>query len=313
MSTFNEENAAAEKELKIRVARNLDRLIHERNLNKTKLCRDMAQQGGMKLDRSTLSKFLNAPEDNRLTLPLLVSFAQYFKIPVDALLSENIVEFLENRNVVDYQELYEFQQSEREKKDLPLPAADEVQIFVENPSSPMFFGYIDTDFYCYYFSNVLDEYQGGRRPIIAGKLKLYSGVDICRAEFTVNTKKKGTSGKINYKKYTGKAVLSTATNAIHCSLRGSWIGEYCYIIFRYSKVNFEVQDCRLAFILSTASTPEKRDPVIHRMFISRVEIKEEDLALIEPFLQITEGYYNRIRPEDDIRIRNILKEKGYYA
>ena len=61
-------------------------------------------------------------------------------------------------------------------------------------------------------------------------------------------------------------------------------GEFCFIIFRYSHLNQNKQECRLAEVLSTSSKLDKRCPVIHRMLLSNKEIQKKDMELIAPHL-----------------------------
>lgn len=310
MATSREKNTAAEKELNRRISANLRRLIKEKNTNISCVCKALEEKGQISTDRTAFSKFLNHPEDNRITLPFLISCADHFEVPVDAILSRDVTEYLNLRSeeeakghqpILDWAEILDRRISQSKKK------PEEQQMFVNNPDSPLFTGYLQTPFYCYYYSTVSDEYHNTEMPIIEGKLTISPHENECRVEFLVDTKKKDALGKTNYKKYVGTAVLSTATNAVHCALRENNIGEYCYIIFRYVKVNFGLQDCRMAVVLSTSSTPENRDPVLHRMFMSRQKISTEHLKLIAPYLRI--DYSPLIIPQEALTKLQEVSEK----
>ena len=64
------------------------------------------------------------------------------------------------------------------------------------------------------------------------------------------------------------------------------LGEYCNLMFRYFKINFGKQDLRIAEVLSASSATENRRPTTHRMLLSREEIKDKDLQIILPALEL---------------------------
>lgn len=115
---------------------------------------------------------------------------------------------------------------------------------------------------------------------MSGTFEIY-GEDVCYAKMRINTKKKNENGELNYKEYEGTATYCPTSQTIQCVMRDKKIGECCYVIFRYSQVNYSMQACRMAEVLSTSSIPDKRFPVVHRMLISREEIKHKDLKLVE--------------------------------
>lgn len=79
-------------------------------------------------------------------------------------------------------------------------------------------------------------------------------------------------------------------------------------MFRYFKLNFGNQDCRLAEVLSTSAATENRRPTILRMLLSREEIKNEDLELVAPALLLN---YSKILVSED-NLHNISNLSDSY-
>lgn len=146
-------------------------------------------------------------------------------------------------------------------------------------------------------------------PIIAergnasGTLTLEPDRGRCKVKLEIDTKKNA------YKVYEGYAVISSAVNNIHCTLRSEKIGEYCYIIFRHFHLNFAKQDCHMAAILSTSSAGSSREryPAVLRMFLSREEIKEEHYKFLAPHLWLN---YSQITISEEglLNLRDISDE-----
>lgn len=279
MCTTKDKSILAKEELNCRIAKNLKWLIREENANISELCRMLSYDGKIKMERSGLSKRLNHPEESRFDIPFLVACADYFRVPVDALLCEDIAVYESNERIGEgYKNLLESSQivkrkEKNERKDSK---------FVKDPDSDYFEKYCQK-YYCYYYSTVSDENKGAD-PIMSGELNIFPHDNECKVEMVVDTKSCDAEGNVNYKKYIGTASVSSTTLVMHCDLREENIGEYCCILFRFSRVNFNKQDCRMALVLSTASTPDKRYPIVQRMFLSREKIATEDLRLIIPHL-----------------------------
>lgn len=276
MSRTNDKAVSIQKKLNRRIANNLSQLIEDNNINKSALCKVLEKDGKVTIDRSALSRFLNHPDDSSMGLTFIVSCAEYFKVPVDAILSADINKYFSNG--AGYQELTDFSDEDEIQSFI---SDTRSEIFIEDAQSYYFRSYYE-EYYCYYYSTVSDENRGND-PIITGKLKLFARGNKYWAELLIDTKTV-TDGKKNYKRYVGPVVLSLPTLAMHALLREESVGEFCNIIIRHSQANFNKLDCRMALVLSTASTPDKRYPVVHRMFLSHEAIKPEDLKLIAPHL-----------------------------
>lgn len=58
--------------------------------------------------------------------------------------------------------------------------------------------------------------------------------------------------------------------------------EFCFLMFRFFKLNFGKQDCRIAEVLSSSSAAEERRPTVLRMLLSKEPIDDKDLKVIAP-------------------------------
>ncbi|MGN1317514.1 MAG: hypothetical protein ACI4VF_00760 [Lachnospirales bacterium] len=108
----------------------------------------------------------------------------------------------------------------------------------------------------------------------------------CKSTLKINTNTINDTGSINYKEYTGYAVIATPVNSLNCIMYSKLIGEYCFIMFRHFKLNFGKQDCRIAEVLSSSSAAEDRRPTVLRMLLSREELSDDDLKIIAPSLTL---------------------------
>lgn len=155
---------------------------------------------------------------------------------------------------------------------------------VTNPENTLFAGYIQ-DYYCYYYPTDSSE-NNGFENILQGILKLTPNGDYCKATLTIDTNTISDDGNINYKEYTGYAAISPTVNSLNCVMYSDSLCEFCFLMFRYFKLNFRKQDCRIAEVLSSSSATEDRRPTVLRMLLSREFIKAEDLKIVLPSLSL---------------------------
>lgn len=252
-----------------RIASNLNALLSSNNISKGKLCENLNKMGKISMDRTTLSKILNHPDEYSISLPFLVACAEYFNVPVDLLLrNDNCIEVLQDENI----------ESVSEK-------AEKSQIyFVSNPNHPFWEQYLQK-YYCYYYSTIAEENRK-EDSLMAGTLEITNSGSWCKAEMKIDTKKYDKFGEKIYKTYVGNAILCPATGTIQCNMRENNIGDCCYIVFRYVQVNYTKQACRMAEVLSTSSKPERRYPVVHKMILSKEKINDKDWNMIKPHLYL---------------------------
>ena len=257
---------------------NLEQLMHVHELNISNFCNYISSRGEISLTRTTFLKFMTG-QVNKPNLAFLVSCSRVFEVSLDNLFSQ------------DFNPYENFQKSKEKFKEISDYNSYGIEfdylsndVFVANPNSPLLKKYMQ-QYFCYYYSTVATENNTDhiQDSLISGELSIEKCGEKCKAILKVNTKIRDENGNSKYKIYSGDVILCPSIQSIHCILTLPE-GEFCFIIFRYSHLNVNMQDCRLAEVLSTSSTPDKRYPVVHRMLLSRVEIDEQDWPVIAPHL-----------------------------
>lgn len=265
---------AANKEIYEIIANNIQKVLDNRGIDKSNVCDAMIENGKISVSRTTLTKFLGNPATHKIPPAFLVSFCQYFNLSLDNLFDK------------DYNADQEKTSQISSPIESPSDIYDSTGIFIENPESPILKNYMQT-YYCYYFSTVSSENKTDQPDdaILTGTLCLEPNGNKTKATLTINTKTCNESGKPNYKIYSGKVVVCPSIQSVQCILCNKE-GEFCFIIFRYSHLFFNKQECRIAEVLSTSSTSDKRYPIVHRMLLSQEKIKPIDIKHISPHLQL---------------------------
>lgn len=262
------------------VRNNLQRLMDEHGLKTMDFCNYIRTQNEPSMDRTSFLKFMSG-KTKHINLAFLISCSHAFEVPLDNLVRE------------DFDPKENFQKIQEKYKDISRiecnpqtfhPDDLHNNIFIENPNSPYLKEYMQT-YYCYYYSTVSTENstENVQGSLMSGELEFEPDGEKCKATLRINTKKPDENGECQYKIYSGNVILCPSIQSIHCILTLPK-GEFCFIIFRYSHLNYTKQECRLAEVLSTSSIPDKRFPIVHRMLLSNQEIKEKDFTTIAPHL-----------------------------
>ena len=260
------------------IRNNLEQLMQVHELKVSNFCNYISNRGEISLERTTFLKFMNN-EDSRPNLAFLVSCSRVFEVSLDNLFSQ------------DFDPYENFQKSREKFKEISDHNSNGIEfdnlsndVFVANPNSTLLKKYMQP-YFCYYYSTVATENNTGhiQDSLISGELSIEECGKKCKAILKVNTKIRDKDGNPKFKIYSGDVILCPSIQSINCILTLPE-GEFCFIIFRYSHLNVNMQDCRLAEVLSTSSTPDKRYPVVHRMLLSREEIHEQDWSAIAPHL-----------------------------
>lgn len=267
---------------------NLQQLMKLYGIKVSRLCQYLEDNDAFAPHRTTFSRFMNGEYQN-ISVAFLLGCCKCFELSLDNLLSENFNPNENNSKFVEkYAHLFEKQKKDAIKKQLSeetkgffLPGYVANEVFVENPKSPILKPYIQT-YHCYYYSTVSSENRTND-SMIHGTLKLEEDGIHCTATLEIDTKTYNERGEPNYKIYKGNVVVCPSIQSIHCILMLP-SGEFCFLIFRYSHLNIASQECRIAEVLSTSSTPDKRYPIVQRMLLCNKEIEKEDLDVIAPHL-----------------------------
>lgn len=275
------------------IVRNLNEILDDRCISKKVLCDIIEKEKGFTTSRPNLSRCLNNPDQHNLPLAFLLACCDYLNISFTNLISEN---FDKNEKLEDSGEkssqlidasaltrIYEENYSSTVASSLiNNNSVEEDPFFVVDPKSPLFKKYLQT-YFCYFYPTVSDENKS-EDTLLTGNLRLYDEGGECRATLTIDTGTLNEEGNPNLKIYEGNFNLSTSVHCIHCILKSKEVGEYCFIIFRHSHVNYDFLDCRMAEVLSTSSTVDKRYPTVLRMLLSNQKLLDEDLKVIAPHL-----------------------------
>ena len=153
--------------------------------------------------------------------------------------------------------------------------------FITNPDEREFEGYLG----CYYVVfHSTDQYTD---KFLYGKLTFQKDISqICKAEFELDTGEVDKWKKPVLKKYHGQLLISNLLGIGYCILINEEIGEISNIEIRHRTFLIKEVECRLGLVL-TASSGERKRPVIHRCFFARCPITYKLLEKIMPFLKLT--------------------------
>lgn len=280
-----------------RIAKNIQTLLDYNNINSYVLQKKLESSEKYTISYSYLNKILNNPERESMPLLYLIQCCQFFKISLDKIVSLDFTQkdcipqsdsdfkkIIDSIKVIDTCDNEEFTaQSEQPdaEKDTDINKQKTLSVFIEDPDNPLFSSFLQT-YYCYFYPTASSENKA-MNPILSGTLTLEPHNGKCLVTLNINTKKRR-NNKPTYKTYTGTAVISSTVQNIHCTLKSDEIGEFCYIIFRHFHLNYALQDCHMAAVLSTSSTGRDRYPTLLRMFLSREQISAEHLRLVSPHL-----------------------------
>jgi hypothetical protein len=269
----------ADKEITETIRNNLKLLMNIYGLKTSRFCDYLENNGEKSLDRTTFSRFMGG-QVARANIAFLVSCCHVFNLSMDNLISD---------------EFNPYENAEKFRKQYRNAISDDVtwrfdsdwqgsEIFIENPASPLLEKYIQT-YHCYYHSTVSSENNTNniQESLISGTLDIKADGKRCKAILKIDTKKLNSDGTPDFKIYSGYVIFCPSVQSVNCILTLPE-GEFCFIIFRYSHLNQNKQECRLAEVLSTSSKLDKRCPVIHRMLLSNKEIQKKDMELIAPHL-----------------------------
>ena len=271
---------------------NLKKILLARGYTQGRFVEEMNREK-ISLGRTSLNKILNGSQ--RVSAAFLLSCCDYFKIPVHDFVSpefdperyiENVNEKYEN--YIDIAKMNDRHEAKTEKEDQKkqsvLFGPMQAKHLVTDPENDLFEGYLQ-DYYCYYYPTSSKENKENNK-ILRGILKLEPEDGWCRATLKINTGSFSDCGEVNFKIYTGYAAIPAYGTTLNCIMYSDKLGEFCNLMFRYFKINFGKQDLRIAEVLSASLATENRRPTTHRMLLSREEIKDKDLQIILPALEL---------------------------
>lgn len=280
---------------------NLLALLEARGLSKRSFCKQLAVEK-TSVTRTYFTKVLKNPQ--HISAAFLLSCCDFFGITLQNLVSTEFdpTEYVyndtkEHREYLNIEALLKKYKDIQNTKEMPLQIKEHIDIdtvnqsanlllpfsdtnLITNPTHTLFAGYIQ-DYYCYYYPTHSSGNKDGKN-ILKGVLSLKSDGNYCKSILEIDTNTLDDEGNINYKKYTGYAAISPTVNSVNCVMYSDSLCEFCFLMFRFFKLNFGKQDCRIAEVLSSSSATEERRPTVLRMLLSKEEIDEKDLKVIAP-------------------------------
>lgn len=282
-------------ELNERIVKNIKTLLEIKGISYYQLQKKIKKEEVYTISPGHLNKVLNHPAENSMPLAYLMQCCDFFGVTLDTMVTSSLTAenyFQESNDgdqklidtvalIKDYdKKLHNTENLSSQEKD---KECGQSSLFIEDPNNNLFSSFLQT-YFCYFYPTVSNENKT-IDSILSGTLTFEPDMDRCKVTLKIDTKKEKNNKKI-YKTYEGTAVISSAVNNIHCTLKSEEIGEFCYIIFRHFHLNFALQDCHMAAVLSTSSAgnSKERYPTLLRMFLSREEISQDDLKLLAPHL-----------------------------
>lgn len=303
MNTTNEKDVKDEKYEELNrtlnhiICQNLKALLEARGLSQKKFCQELAKEK-TSITRSYLNRLLKNPFPPNISAVFLLSCCDFFGVSLHNLASSdfNAHEYIFNDTSEHHDYLNiaalmkESQKLRKGTQSIPLnPESKTYTNFllpfdssnlITDPDHTLFSGYMQ-DYYCYYYPTHSSENRNSEN-ILKGILRLEKDNNYCKATLKINTNTVDDNGNTNYKKYIGYAAISPTVNSLNCIMYSDSLCEFCFLMFRYFKLNFGKQDCRIAEVLSSSSADESRRPTVLRMLLSKEEIKDVDLKTISP-------------------------------
>lgn len=295
-----EEQKYLNSDINERIVKNINILLEANGINLYQFRKALRENEEYTLSYPYLNKIMNHPKENSMPLVYLMQCCDFLGIPLDTLVNSTLTpdKCIINSNsklekLIDTSKVikkYKQNMIDKEKTTLneerTLSMDDKTpqdSLFVTNPNNKLFSSVMQM-YYCYFYPTVSSENKT-IDSMLKGTLSFEPNGEECKVVLKIDTKKEKNNNVV-YKTYEGTAVISSTVHNVHCTLRSEEIGEYCYIIFRHFHLNYALQDCHMASVLSTSSagSSRKRYPTVLRMFLSREEISTEDLKFLAPHL-----------------------------
>ncbi len=158
--------------------------------------------------------------------------------------------------------------------------------------------------YWAYFESTDTFYEN---KLLEGEMTFSASRGMCEAVFLLHTGESKDGTEV-IKRYDGQLVISAKMRAMYCILYNVRIGEICFLVFRFR--NFAVKEmlCRMGLVV-TVSAGEQKQPVSHKLFMSRERLKGETWNEILSYLRFSQEDFTIGEEELD----EIIAEYPEYA
>ena len=264
------------------IRKKLDALMRANRYSQVQFA-ELLQERGLDVDQGRLSLYLSGRR--RFPLSLIVHVCEIFHISLAELVDENFGGARQVSGVYsdDLVQLVPYLGSN----------------FVVDPSDPHFSGYLQK-YHVYLLPS-----QGDDTRIRTGYLSLQARNSVCEAILEINTNKLR-DGKPYIREYRGRCIISSTMQAVYVLLTDPEKGELSVLNFRYLHLFQHPLDCAIACTMLNATGPE-HPPTVQRMFLSRTEIRREDMDLLQPHLYLNSGVI-RIQKEQLDQLRSEFEQ-----
>lgn len=245
----------------------LNRLFREKEISHQRICNVFARKYNINLNSGAVSKWFSNGKDN---IPAIV-----LKEACD-LLGISLCELF---NYVDQDAGKQSQVISARNSDktmyIPIPLSDAL---IVSPDNLAFRGYLGK--YYTYFTPT----HSSDSDVLKGTLTFTGSENMTLAHFELETSQKKEDGSPVYKTYDGVLICSKAVSTCYCILSSVEIGEMGFIMFRHFQLNNQEMECRVATAMTTSAGSDDRNPVVHRMLLSKEELHDEDVLGVMPLL-----------------------------
>lgn len=260
--------------------------MDSRNMSQVDLSKRLAERG-LKVDQANVSAYLSGKKN--IPLGLFLHLCDMFQFP----LAEFVGKDFSDAKSVDSRTSVAQVCSEDLLQLVPYLGSN----FVIDPADPHFAGYLQT-YYVYLFPSRME-----KETFRTGTLTLRPNGPVCEAVLEINTNKIY-DGTPYIKVYRGRCIISTTVRSVYILLSNESKGELTFLNFSYFDLDKSPLNCRIAGTIVNA-TGSENPPTIQRLFLSRMEIKQEHLELLKPHLYLNNELIH-IRPEhlDALRAEN---------
>ncbi len=255
------------KEFNKKISKNLNYLMKRDGYSQNHLRRVM-EEHDLEINQGTISKYVNGSEGNYCSIPFLIKCCEIFDVSLEELVTQDLQEVARGKgNKLSINNL---------KSNFDLAQEG----LITDINHQAFNGYVGT-YYCYLYPTISSE-----KNVLTGIMKISDD----SADYTVSVElnvpsKQDPAARSFCKNYEGSLIVSNRLQSCYCILKSNKLSEICFLAFRHIYLNKTPLDCRMAEVL-TVSAGESHYPTVHRMFFSRQQLKEEDLKLILPMLNM---------------------------
>ena len=238
-------------ELSHLIWKRVEKILKDRHISQVQL-RDMCIQQGYKITQPEISKLFTGKTP--LTLYQLVAFSAALNVSIEYL--------IDNKSI--YRRFH-----------------TEGDAFIKNPFDEAFNGYLGFFYTIFCSTSHFDD-----NKIIRGRLHFSPSEDqtICEAIYEIDTGEIDKRMQPIVKIYRGQLIISKMGVA-YCILANDKIGEISMIEFRHRSFLVKQVECRMGLALTTTAG-NKREPVVHRMLLSRHAIPDDQLHKMIPYLKL---------------------------